>query len=66
MINYWLDRFKEGRMVAYRGSLHELRGKVGFVIKSQRGKVEVEFEFPGMFVSYKKIFTIDKSELELI
>jgi len=66
MNNFWLNRFREGRMVAYKGDNKELRGKVGFVIKSNIGSVDVQFEFPGMFMPYKKIISVDKTELELI
>lgn len=66
MNNFWLNRFREGRMVAYNGDNQEIKGKIGTVVESKSGWVTVQFEFPGIFSPFKKIFTVKKTELEVI
>lgn len=66
MNNFWLNRFREGRLVTYIGDDRELKGRTGIIVKSYGGFVEVQFELPSMYTSYKKVVTVTKKELELV
>lgn len=65
MNNFWLNKFREGRLVTYIGEDRELKGRTGKIVKSYGGFVDVQFELPSMYAPYKKVVTVTKVELEL-
>jgi translation initiation factor IF-1 len=63
MKNHWLNKFRTGRLVRYKGVDADLSGKVGHVVRLYQGDwVDVQFEFD----QHTKIISVEKDNLEII
>jgi hypothetical protein len=65
MKNSWLNRFRIGRRVRYKGPDKELSGKTGLIIRIPDNWVDVLFEIPGLTPRVKN-YTVEKEYLEII
>lgn len=65
MKNHWLNRFRTGKRVRYKGADNNLSGKVGYIVRVQGEWVDVQFEFTDKTVR-TQIFTVEKDNLEII
>ncbi len=65
MKNFWLERFRIGKRVRYKGSDQELNGKVGYITRVHGNWIDVQFEFPGKTTSVKTV-SVEKDNLEII
>jgi len=65
MKNYWLNRFRVGKKVRYKGFDPHLNGKIGIIVSISKEWIDVEFEFPG-FYSTTRIITVEEGNLEII
>lgn len=67
MKNHWLNKFRTGRRVRYKGVDGNLSGKVGYVVRVHQGDwVDVQFEFTMMHSNHTKIISVEKDNLEII
>lgn len=69
MKNFWLNRFRTGKRVRYKGSDGALKGKEGYVMKVYDGGwIDVQFEFPNpQFGSPRtQTLTVEKDNLEIV
>lgn len=65
MKNFWLNKFRTGKRVRYKGQDNTLNGKVGYVVRIQGDWIDVQFEFPGKMATVKTI-SVEKDNLEVI
>jgi len=65
MKNHWLNRFRTGKRVRYKGADNNLNGKVGYVVRVQGDWIDVQFEFTDKTVR-TQIFTVEKENLEIV
>jgi hypothetical protein len=69
MKNHWLNRFRVGKRVRYKGVDKALGGKMGYIIRVLTGYqsewVDVQFELTEPFTR-TQIVSVEKDNLELI
>jgi len=65
MKNFWLDKFRIGKRVRYKGTDKILEGKVGYIARVYGDWIDVQFEFPGKMASIKTV-SVEKDNLETI
>jgi hypothetical protein len=65
MKNFWLERFRIGKRVRYKGADANLSGKVGYIQRVHGDWIDVQFEFPGKMVTVKTV-SVEKDNLEII
>ena len=66
MKNHWLNRFRTGKRVRYKGADNNLSGKVGYIVKVQGEWVDVQFEFTTSHAAHTKIISVEKDNLEIV
>jgi len=68
MKNHWLNRFRTGKRVRYRGPDGNLKDKQGYVVRVDGGWIDVQFEFPDpkFGSSRTQTLTVEKDNLEII
>lgn len=70
MKNHWLNRFRTGKRVRYKGADGNLKDKHGYVVRARDNDtwVDVQFEFPDpSFGSARTMtLTVEKDNLEIV
>jgi hypothetical protein len=68
MKNFWLNKFRTGKRVRYKGADGNLKDKVGYVVRvyQQGDWVDVQFEFTTSHSAYTKVISVEKDNLEIV
>lgn len=70
MKNFWLDRFRIGKTVRYKGADMELSGKIGTIVSvsslNHSWWIEVKFEFTTSHSAYTRVISVEKDNLEIV
>jgi hypothetical protein len=62
MKNHWLNRFRTGKRVRYKGYDNNLKDKQGYVVRVNGDWIDVQFEFPDNSMGRTKTLTVEKRE----
>lgn len=66
MKNYWLDIFRIGKQVRYKGADKELNDKIGKIVRIDGDWVDVQFDFTQYKIAQTKVIAVEKENLEVI
>lgn len=65
MKNYWLNRFRIGKRVKYKGFDAKLKDKQGYVVRIlDETWIDVRFEFVDKGIT--QLLTVEKDNLEIV
>lgn len=65
MKNFWLNKFRTGKRVRYKGADNTLIGKIGYIVRVIDEWIDVQFEFTDK-MARTQILTVEKDNLEII
>jgi len=66
MKNFWINRFRIGKRVRYKGADGNLSGKVGYVVRLDGDWIDVQFEFSTSHSAHTKVVSVEQYNLEII
>lgn len=66
MKNFWLERFRIGKQVRYKGADKELDGKIGNIVDINGEWIDVQFEFTQYKIAQTRVIAVEKDNLEVV